>query len=213
MTPTARRGTLSLAPVLAGLLLVLAALPAQAQSVSAMGAGPRFSFVRGTAEPGAESTRFSGGFLRLQGSGKTAIELSIDYGSHLNETLNERIKDYPIQGSLLMYLMRSSFSPYVLAGVGWYSQRVDYLDENAEVESATTRRFGYHAGVGGEVRLGQRAAVHVDYRYTFIRFGTPPEGTTTAPGAIPVPGLLSLQERLKLSHEGSMWTTGVTFFF
>jgi hypothetical protein len=47
----------------------------------------------------------------------------------------------------------------------------------------------------------------VDYRYTFIGFG---HDADTAPAAVPIPGLSGLQDRLRLSHKGSMWTTGVT---
>jgi hypothetical protein len=53
--------------------------------------------------------------------------------------------------------------------------------------------------------------VFADYRYTFIHFGDPQ--ANTAPGAVPIPGTSSVQQRLKLSHQGSMWTTGVTLSF
>ena len=178
----------------------------------AFGIGPRFSFVRGAAEVEGSAARFSGGQLRARLSPRTALELSLDYRSYVNDSLNERLRDYPVQGSLLLYPVRSTLAPYLLGGVGWYSQRVDTLVDNLVVDSATTRTFGYHAGLGGELRLGSRASVHLDYRYTKIRFGDS-GGADTEPGAIPIPGLFGLQEKLKLSHEGSMWTSGLTIFF
>lgn len=194
----------------AGVIVLVAPRGATAQTGS-LGVGPRFSFVRGDTNPDAASTRYAGGLLRARLSEKTALELAIDYRSNLNEDLTERIRDYPIQGSLLLYLFRSGVAPYALFGAGWYSQRVETLDDDSIISSTTTRTLGYHAGVGGELRLGKRAAVHADYRYTFIRFGEPAAGST--PGAIPLPGLLSVQERLKLSHQGSMWTMGMVFYF
>lgn len=200
-----------LAGVVAVLLGVLA-LPARAEAQS-IGFGPRFAFVRGDVKADS-STRYSGGLLRLGTSPRTAIELSLDYRSHLNEDLTTRIKEYPIQGSLLLYPVRSTVSPYILGGIGWYKQNVAKVDGEEIVESVATRRTGYHAGVGGEIWFGRHATLHVDYRYTFIRFGKPgEEAAATQPGAIPIPGLGGLQDSLKLSHEGSMWTSGVTLYF
>ena len=193
--------------IFTGVCLVLAqAGGANAQS---FGVGPRFSFVRGDLKAD-NSTRFSGALLRLRTSPKTAIELSIDYRNHLNESLTERIKDYPIQGSMLMYFARANLAPYFVTGIGSYSQRVDQMQGNEILTSAKTRKTGYHAGFGADLRLGRRATLHADYRYTFIGFG---KDADTEPGIVPLPGLGGLQDRLKLSHKGSMWTSGVTVYF
>ena len=195
-----------------GAAAVLAAMPASAAAqTQAVGLGPRFSFVRGDTKVDGSSARFSGGALRARVSRHSALELSIDWRSHINESLTERVKDYPLQGSYLLYPVAAPLSPYLLAGIGWYSQRIDTLSGDLVVSSSTTRKVGYHAGVGGELRLARHVGLHADYRYTFIRFGTPAEGTSA--GAIPIPGLTSLQERLKLSHQGSMWTMGATVYF
>lgn len=186
--------------------LGLGSAPATAQSV---GVGPRLAFARSTVDA-ESSTRYSGGLLRARLSPRTALEVSLDYRTFVNESLGERVRDMPIQGSLLLYLMRANLSPYLLGGIGWYSQRVE--EPTTPEEATTTRRVGYHAGLGGEIRVGRHAAVHVDYRYTFIHVGDQ-EDVETSPGAVPLPGLRGLQEKLKLSHEGSMWTTGVTFYF
>lgn len=187
-------------------LTLVSAVGAEAQSV---GVGPRFSFVRGDLKADS-SSRYSGGVLQLRTSPKTAIELSIDYRNHLNESLTQRIKDYPIQASVLLYPVRTNLSPYLVTGIGWYSQRVEELRDNLVLTSTKTRKTGYHAGLGGEIRLGRRASLHADYRYTFIGFG---KNEDTEPGAVPIPGLGALQNKLKLSHKGSMWTSGVTVYF
>ncbi|MBI2832806.1 MAG: porin family protein [Acidobacteria bacterium] len=184
--------------------------PAYAQN-SGFGLGGRFSFVRGDPAVEASSARYSGGLLRWRLSPRRTIELSLDYRSRLNQDLTERVKDYPFQGSLLLYPVRASISPYLLGGVGWYSQRVDTLDKDQVVSQKTSRTFGYHAGIGGEMKLGQRAAAHLDYRYTFIGLGS--KDPTAPSGALSIPGLQSFQNRLNLSHKGSMWTSGVTVYF
>jgi hypothetical protein len=205
--------------------VIILALPglAGAQSV---GLGPRLSWVRGDVEVDADTSgsRYTGGLLRARLSPRTAIELSLDYRSITNEALTERVRDYPIQGSLLLYPFRSAVSPYLLGGLGWYSQRVDAIVDQEVTDSVTTRKFGYHAGLGGELRLGRHAAMHVDYRYTFIRIGGDEEsemaGTPAAARAASassdgfrLPGLSFLTDRLRLSHEGSMWTGGLTIYF
>jgi opacity protein-like surface antigen len=174
--------------------------------------GPRVSFVKSDVVAGAESTRQAGGLLRARLSPRTALELAIDYRSEINESLTERVRSYPIQGSLLFYPVRAVLAPYLLGGIGWYSQRVDLLQQQIVLATEATRRVGYHAGLGGQLQLGRRAAVHLDYRYTFIGIGEGVPGTTS-PGAIPLPGTLGLQERLKLSHEGSAWSGGVALLF
>lgn len=193
--------------IVVGLCLVMGR--ANGASAQSLGVGPRFSFIRGDLKADS-STRYSGALLRWRTSPKTALELSIDYRNHLNESLTERIKDYPIQGSLLMYLVRSTLSPYLVTGIGWYSQRVEVLQDNQVLTSTKSRKTGYHAGLGTDMLLGRHATLHADYRYTFIGFG---RNQDTEPGVLPLPGLGGLQDRLKLSHKGSMWTGGVTVYF
>ncbi len=187
-------------------LRLASAAGAGAQSV---GLGPRLSVVRADIHT-EHATRVSGGVLRLRTSSKTTLEVSFDYRSHLNENLTERVKDYPIQGSLLLHPSRAAVSPYLVMGIGWYSQKIDALQGDQVIASTTTRKTGYHAGLGTDISIGRHAAIHVDYRYTFIGFG---HDADTAPAAVPIPGLRWLQDRLGLSHKGSMWTTGVTVYF
>lgn len=184
---------------------LIGASTAHAQSV---GIGPRISFVRADAETTDGSDRFFGGVLRM-GSGKTVLELAIDYRSALTGDLLERVKDMPIQGSLLIYPVKAAIAPYLLAGVGWYSQNVQRFDAvgaETPVDEETTRRFGYHAGLGGDLRLTRHLGLYGDYRYTFLRFGDDDDTGST-------PGLIPFAERLKLSHEGSMFTWGAVVYF
>ncbi len=195
----------------AALVVVASAGEARAQT----GLGARFSWIRASGQPdGLDSTRFFGGFFRARMSPRSAFELSLDYHSVTSPagTGSMRVVEYPLQTSLLLYPVRSTFGVYVLGGLGWYWQKVQVFDI-AGVGGGTSRRFGYHAGLGGELEMGRHVAIHLDYRYTMIGTGDEPQGCSSCSGAVPIPGLGGLQDRLNLSHKGSMWTSGVAFYF
>jgi hypothetical protein len=179
---------------------VLCAAPCLAQG---FGVGGRMTLVRGDVDSDADAARFFGGLLKFPISTRSAIEVSLDRRSESNEALTERVVETPLQGTLLLHLSRSRLSPYLLGGVGWYARRVEELTAGDVTASETSRRFGYHGGIGGELRLGRRAGVHVDYRYTFLNFGGDDDEDEDE-------GLLG---RFKPSFEGSMWTAGLTLYF
>jgi opacity protein-like surface antigen len=184
------------------LALLVTAAPCAAQGI---GLGARMSMIRGDVQvdPTAPAVRFLGGQLRARLSPKTAIEVSLERRTD-NPSLTTRIHDYPLQGSLLLYLVKSTFSPYVLGGVGWYTHAVDTLAAGEVVSTDTRRNMGYHGGFGAEIKVGGHAGVHADYRYTMIHFGD-----STGTGG----GTASLVNDLKPSYDGSMWTAGFTFYF
>lgn len=202
---------------LSGLLLLPAAAPAQT-----VGIGPRMSFVRADtavdsgpdATPGAND-RYTGGALRLKLSPRAALELAADWRSTTSEDATVRVRDYPVQGSLLLYPWRTTISPYLVGGVGWYSQRLEAIADGEVLSEHTDRRFGYHGGFGGEISLGRRATMFVDYRYRFIQFGedADPVAGEQGAGAFGIPGVGSLIDVFKMSHEGAMWTAGVVVNF
>jgi hypothetical protein len=193
-------------------LVVLASYPAAPCHAQGVGVGARFSFVRGDVQADAASQRFTGGQIRAWISKRTALEVSLDRRSEGNELLTERVRDYPLQASLLLFPVHSTLSPYVLGGMGWYTHRVDRLTGTAVTASTTTRRAGSHAGFGAEMRLGRHAGLHADYRYTFLHFGaddSSKSGLTSARH-----GLLGTSGSSFLpSYEGSMWTAGLTVYF
>jgi Outer membrane protein beta-barrel domain len=192
-------------------LAVLLVSPSLAQAQGSFGIGPRLTFVRGDSDLPDGSQRFAGGAIRL-GGGKTALEVAMDFRSDVTGDLTARIKDYPIQASLLVFPVRSVIAPYLLGGVGWYSQRVERLSATQTVlDEETTRTMGYHAGFGGELRVHRHIGVYGDYRYAFIHFG---DDEDTRSSSSPVlPSWIPFAERLKMSHEGSMFTWGAAFYF
>lgn len=196
------------AAALAGLLLAPAAAVAQSVSI-----GPRMSFVRPDPALGTASQRYTGGALRLKTSPRTSIELAMDWRSTTSDDATVRIRDYPFQGSLMLYPVRGALAPYVLGGIGWYSQRMEAMAGTDVISQQTVRRMGYHGGFGGELKMGKRATIFADYRYTFIRFGDEEPAALNGAGAFSMPGVGSLLEHFRMSHEGSMWTGGIVINF
>ena len=200
---------LTLGGFLAAVLLASSST-AHAQDGGSIGIGPRITFVRGSSDADG-SQRFTGGMLRM-GSGRAAVEIAMDYRSEVTGEFTDRIKSYPLQASLLLFPVRTRLAPYVLAGVGWYTQRVTRFEAptgSVVVTDETTRKRGYHAGFGAELRVHRRVALHGDYRYTMVRFG----GDEEDEGASILPGWIPGAERLKMSHDGSMFTWGLSFYF
>jgi opacity protein-like surface antigen len=195
----------------AALAVVICAFPAVA-SAQSFGIGPRFSFVRGNLTTGTPSTRLVGGTMRIVTGGHTALEGSFDYRAFMNEAKTERTRETPMQGSLLLFLVRSTLSPYVAGGLGVYTQMHDTLGPAGVVLTTTSeRRVGWHLGAGAEIKFHRHAAFFLDYRFRFVRFGEPAEGAE--PIKIPGQTIVPVLEKVKLSHEGSMWTSGMAFYF
>jgi hypothetical protein len=220
-----RRSAAAIGLVIA-LLVGLTAREGQAQT---LGIGPRMVFVSGTDSPALDptdttNTRFTGGFLRFRASKHLGLEVAMDYRVTTNPAETARIRNTPIQTSILFYPFRTSIAPYLLVGVGWYKQRVEALSDGDPVLTANTSQFGYHTGIGGELMLGRHASLFVDYRYIFVDVngvGGLSGALKSAASLTSVIGLLSSlnngsdnkDSTSSGSRRGSMWTTGLTFYF
>ncbi|MDP3543460.1 MAG: outer membrane beta-barrel protein [Elusimicrobiota bacterium] len=112
---------------------------------------------------GADEGSLSGGAqLRVHLSSMFALEGSIDYRKSTFGTVTVDV--YPVQASLLMYLLPSSpLTPYLLAGGGWY-----YTHVRAPYEK-TQYRFGPHAGAGLKMSLSKSWSIDGSYRYLWTR--------------------------------------------
>jgi len=181
-------------------VLLCVSAPCAAQT---FGLGGRMSMIRGDiqADPAATAQRFLGGQLRARLSPKTSLEVSLERRTE-HPTLTERVRDTPLQGTLLLYPVRTTFAPYLLGGIGWYTHVVETTSAGKVMDSASTRKMGYHFGFGAELKAGSHAGFHADYRYTMVHFG---DGTSS--------GTTGLASRFKPSYDGSMWTAGFTFYF
>lgn len=193
------------------LLPALAAVstPASAQSI---GLGPRFTFVRGHLPSNTPPARLIGGTLRMGGAKHTALEITLDYRSTTDEDGTRRVRETPIQGSLLLFPVRRTFSPYLLGGGGIYTRSTDTLSPaGLTLSTVQERKLGWHLGMGAEFFVGRHAAIFADYRFRFVKWGDPADESDpiNIPGSGTIPGL----DRVKLSHQGSMWAGGVAFYF
>lgn len=190
----------------AGLVLAGAVWAPADAAAQAFALGPRVSFVHSEAGSAAPATRMVGGTMRLRSSRHVALEAALDYRSDYSADRMSRVRQSPLQASLLLFPVRSTISPYLLAGMGLYTENVDSLSPAGIVlETTMTRRTGSHIGVGAELFLARHAAFFVDYRFRFVTFGrSDPEAEP-----INIPGL----RNLKLSHRGTMWTSGMAFYF
>ena len=152
-----------------------------------------------------DAERFYGGHIRAMLSQRTGFELSLERRTETNEDETLRRMQQPIQASLLLFPVRSTFAPYFLGGGGWYSTKLETLDGDETVSSVSAREFGWHAGLGVELRLGRHASLHGDYRYTRLDFGDDDDDDDDDGE-----GLLG---RFLPSHSGSMWNFGLTIYF
>lgn len=124
--------------------------------------GPRASYFN---PKDADKGSYSGGVQsRIHFTPVLGLEGSVDYRKD-DYSNGVSIKTYPVQASLMAYLMpHSSVSPYVLGGTGWYFTQV----KGPSFETETDNRFGLHAGAGLEVMLNESLSLDGSYRYIWL---------------------------------------------
>jgi opacity protein-like surface antigen len=124
--------------------------------------GPRASYFK--AKDAEKGTWYAGAQARLHPTPVLGLEGSIDYRKN-DYAGDTTIKAYPVQATLLIYLVpHSPVSPYLLGGAGWYFTQV----ESPEIAKKTDNRFGPHAGAGLEAKLAPFLSVDGSYRYIWL---------------------------------------------
>jgi opacity protein-like surface antigen len=150
--------------------LSLAAPTAYAQAFSDPGVG--FG-LQGGISKGQDADAVLVGRLhtRYRLTGMVGVELAAAYR---NEEV--RVQDAPfvrlaqgqLTGSFLLFLFFDHpVQPFLMGGGGYYYVTERGLGANQEFRR-TEHLFGFHAGVGVDVRLGRRVSVFLDARYTFL---------------------------------------------
>jgi hypothetical protein len=198
--------------ITSAIVLALALVRPGLASAQGFGLGPRMSFIQTDLLSNTPAAKLWGGTLRMRPSPRVGVELALDYRSQVSPDGFSRLKERPFQGSILLFPFRGAFAPYVLAGYGIYHQTIEMLSGTGMAESSvSTQKSGAHAGFGTELFLTRHTAFFLDYRYRFVHFGSAQsnEEPLNIPGASLVPGLSHVQ----LSHQGSMVTSGVAFYF
>lgn len=190
---------------LVSLAVAILAAPA-APTAQTVGFGPKISQVRGDVPGSTNPSRLFGGTLRIMSSKHIALEGTLDYRAEYNDDRTRRMRETPIQGSLLFFPVRKVFAPYLLGGIGLYTRHADTLGPAGTVlDTVTERKIGWHLGAGAEMFVVRQAAIFVDYRWRFVRLGAPEGGEEP----IDIP----LLDSVNLSHRGSMWSGGLAFYF
>ena len=210
----------------AGLALAVLAGGARDAAAQTFGLGARMVSVSGPESPALDNsdssrTRFAGGFIRLHMVASLGVEVAMDYQSTTNEAETARIRNMPIQISGLLLPVKKSFAPYVLGGIGWYKHRVEALDNGDAVATVYSTDFGYHTGLGAQVRFGRHAAIFVDYRHVWVDSNGIDGISGALKSATSVESVVSLltpfasdgSEVSSVSRGGSMWTGGLTIYF
>jgi opacity protein-like surface antigen len=206
-------------------LLVFAGASPEVQAQT-FGIGARMVSVSGPESPALDDsdssrTRLWGGYIRFHPIGSLGIEASMDYQTSTNAAETARIRNLPIQISGLLLPVKKSFAPYVLAGIGWYKHRVEALDSGVTTATAYATDFGYHTGLGAQIKFGRHAAIFVDYRYVWVDANGVDgisDALKSAASVTNVVGLLATladddREESSISRGGSMWTGGLTIYF
>lgn len=141
-------------------LLPTLAHPADSEIAEGVSLGGRAMYFR--AKDATDGSMSGGAQLRMHLSPMFALEGSIDYRK---ETFGTTVVDvYPVQASLLVYLMPSSrLTPFVLGGGGWYYTHV------RAPRDRTQYRFGPHAGAGLKLSLNKFWSIDGSYRYLWTR--------------------------------------------
>jgi hypothetical protein len=212
--------------IVAGLALAVLCGSAQRAQAQMFGIGARMVSVSGPESPALDDsdssrTRLWGGYIRFHPIGSLAIEAAMDYQSSTNAAETARIRNVPIQISGMLLPVKKTFAPYVLAGIGWYKHRVEALDSGVTTATAYATDFGYHTGLGAQIKFGRHAAIFVDYRYVWVDangIDGISDALKSAASVTNVVGLLASladadAEESSISRGGSMWTGGLTIYF
>ena len=148
----------------AAALVLFAARPARAQ----FSLGGHASYSKAG---GADGTWSGGAQLRLRFPGPLGVEGLIDYRRTTYSAGGEdllRIEQYPVQASLMLFILPGQVQPYVLGGGGWYYTKSTFLGAQSALGSDTQHTFGGHVGGGLELGAKAKVSLHVDVRYVFL---------------------------------------------
>jgi outer membrane protein len=172
----------------------LAADGSAGTAVPGFGLGPRVGFYQ---PKDADDGKFFGGLqARFRVLPFLGIEGSVDY--HQANFANNlvEVRTYPVMVSGLLYFYPNPVvSPYLLAGVGWHFQDIEFRGPSPSTERSN--QFGGQVGGGLDIPLGERVTLDADIRYIFLDFN---DDVNTRAGTA-------------LSADSVAGTLGLTFYF
>lgn len=93
------------------------------------------------------------------------------YGTNFQDGRSVKVTSVPVTLTGHLYLpMPSSFSPYLLAGAGWYRVNYDFSDafeRELGFHDQSVSTFGWHLGAGAKLALVPNFYVSAEARYVF----------------------------------------------
>ena len=113
-----------------------------------------------------ENNYFTGIQVRAMIAPSLVLEGSLDYREETIELYHQKntIKTYPLQATLIGYLIPSSpVTPYILGGAGLYFHQF-----NGDLSLKADNVFGLHAGFGLEIMLSENISIDSSYRYIWL---------------------------------------------
>lgn len=133
------------------------------------GFGPRAAYYKGA---DAEKGVWTGGLqARLRLLPMLGAEGSVDYREDDYAGGAVEVRSYPVMVSALLYIWPTpAVSPYLLGGAGWHYTDVKYKGALAGRPNDKTSEFGYQAGGGVDIPLGDAMTLDADIRYIFLDF-------------------------------------------
>jgi Outer membrane protein beta-barrel domain len=134
-------------------LVLFAARPARAQ----FSLGGHASYTKASEADG----KWAGGAqLRLRFPGPLGVEGLVDYRRTTYSGGGEdvlRIEQYPVQASLMIFILPGQVQPYVLGGGGWYYTKSTFLGSQSALGSDTQHTFGGTWGAASNSGRMQRS--------------------------------------------------------
>lgn len=160
--------------------------------VPGFGIGARAGFY--DARDGDDGTFTGGVQARLRLLPFFAVEGSVDYHQADFSNGTVQVRTFPVMVSGLLYFFpNAGLSPYLLGGVGWHFQDVEFQNDGTTRSS----QFGAHAGGGIDIPIGRHVTLNADVRYIFLNFDDEIEA----------------QAGEALSADSVAGTLGLTFYF
>lgn len=112
---------------------------------------------------------FYGAQIRLYLLPWLAVEGSVDVSKQDFLDDDAVLTTVPVQVSALLFPFADlPVRPYLLAGVGWYFQDVEFDGPLSAIDDDKDSTFGYHVGAGLEVLLGRVLMLYADVRYVWL---------------------------------------------
>ena len=196
---------LGLAALACGLASLAGPAPAQSFSDPGFGVGGHVLYVSEVGRSEGDGFAF-GVHSRYRLTGGLGLEVALDARLATYDLDGEkafRLLVVPLTGTFQLFLLpRARLQPYLAAGAGYYFIRGRGYGPLEGLGAQTENRFGFHGGIGVDVRPSRASSVHLEVRYVILESDVIPDGGS--------PTVFS-----NVTPSADYWSTaaGVTLYF